>query len=837
MRLLQLFPLAIIFTVTGIKAAEPIDHVATIKELNNDDAKKGRELYAVHCSSCHGKDGDLALNPLARRFAKDELKFGSDPYSLWKTISYGNGLMFRWDAVLTPKERYQVAHFISELILRKNNPTQYFTPSDDYFAQLPAIAKADEKEQESKIQKVEAAPGMIDGTGGKNMVYGPFMQHGVAYSAIKDKNAEYIANVTEKAIIVDLPGNAVICYDTHRLSVSGLWRGKLANTDNTHHTSYKGEYCLRPGSSPSYTNIDAIGWSVGEPKAPKARDHYHYKGLYLDGNTVVLSYSVGSRDILESPGASEDGNIVWRNFKVGPGDKELFCLVTSGGLKATGGKLVQGEGGTTWLSFPPSRTPISVSVAMGDSPQRTGQDDLEKHTKGGPRRWPQKLQTAVAKGKSVDGYALDQLTVPLANPWGSWMRTTAMDFFSDGRMAVSTLSGDVWIVSWDKDNPQALTWSRYAAGLYEPLGLKIVDDIIYVRGRDRITRLHDLNGNGEADFYENFYEEPDEIGASYHAFIYDLQTDRAGNFYFSQSGYKSPLTGGVVKVSPDGKSAEFVGTDLRNPNGMGAGGPNDWVTITDNPSGKEVYNGFFLAKKGAKYGYENSRTVPMLVRLPASVDSSSGGQCWSHAEKWGPLSGTVIHTSYSRCAAFYCFIQDIEPYPNGFAVRFPFDLDSGAMRPRLHPIDNQVYITCHKGWDTNAPLDGVIYRVRHAAEDMVGVCDAAVTGSGIRLTFADDLDPASVKSSAFRAFREDDSKKGPKPPAYELGKAHLINPRTVEINVPGISKEALAERTDEKGNVSVKAPISINYKLRSKNGTVIEQRIYATINSIPLKDE
>ena len=291
----------------------------------------------MHCSSCHGKDGDLALNPLARRFAKDELKFGSDPYSLWKTISYGNGLMFRWDAVLTPKERYQVAHFISELILRKNNPTQYFTPSDDYFAQLPAIAKADEKEQESKVQKVEAAPGMIDGTGGKNMVYGPFMQHGVAYSAIKDKNAEYIANVTEKAIIVDLPGNAVICYDAHRLSVSGLWRGKLANTDNTHHTSYKGEYCLRPGSSPSYTNIDAIGWNVGEPKAPKARDHYHYKGLYLDGNTVVLSYSVGSRDILESPGASEDGNIVWRNFKVGPGDKELFCLVTSGGLKARGG--------------------------------------------------------------------------------------------------------------------------------------------------------------------------------------------------------------------------------------------------------------------------------------------------------------------------------------------------------------------------------------------------------------------------------------------------------------------------------------------------------------------
>ena len=225
----------------------------------------------------------------------------------------------------------------------------------------------------------------------------------------------------------------------------------------------------------------------------------------------------------------------------------------------------------------------------------------------------------------------------------------------------------------------------------------------------------------------------------------------------------------------------------------------------------------------------------MLVRLPASVDSSSGGQCWSHAEKWGPLSGTVIHTSYSRCAAFYCFIQDIKPYPNGFAVRFPFDLDSGAMRPRLHPIDNQIYITCHKGWDTTAPLDGVIYRFRHAEDKMVGICDAAVTASGIRLTFASDLDPRSVKPGAFEAYREDDAKNILKPAEYKLGEVRLIDFRTIEINIPSIGKEALANRTDEKGNIQVKPPISLSYKLKSKSGKVFEQKIYATINSLPKK--
>ena len=479
-------------------------------------------------------------------------------------------------------------------------------------------------------------------------------------------------------------------------------------------------------------------------------------------------------------------------------------------------------------------------MVLGNKPIKVEALNLNLLTKGGPRRWPQTIQTTVVPGESMDGYAFDELIVPLANPWGSWMRTTALDFFSDGRMAVSTLSGDVWIVSWTKENPNALSWNRFATGLYEPLGLKIVDDLVYVRGRDRITRLHDLNGDGEADFYENFYEEPDEIGASYHAFIYELQTDEAGNFYFSQSGYKSPLTGGVVKINPEGKYPEFVGTNLRNPNGMGAGGPKDWITITDNPSGKAVYNGFFLARKGAKYGYTSGRTEPMLVRLPARLDSSSGGQCWTDPKDWGPLSGAVIHTSYSRCSAFYCFIQDVEPYPNGFAMKFPFPLKSGAMRPRVHPIDKQVYLVCQKGWDTSARHDGAIYRIRHTGEPVRGLSGAAVTSTGLRLSFASPLDPASVKESAFSAVRESDKKDknnpNAKPPQVGLGAVRLIEPKTITIEIIDIKKEDLTERTDEKGIVTVNPPISLTFSLVSNDGTPVEQTIHATVNSVPVSN-
>ena len=82
-----------------------------------------------------------------------------------------------------------------------------------------------------------------------------------------------------------------------------------------------------------------------------------------------------------------------------------------------------------------------------------------------------------------------------------------------------------------------------------------------------------------------------------------------------------------------------------------------WITVADNPSGKAVYNGF-SGQKGAKYGYQKSRTVPMLVRLQpqliVQVEANVG------QNGLGATHGSVIHTSYSQCSVFYCFIQDVD---------------------------------------------------------------------------------------------------------------------------------------------------------------------------------
>ena len=827
-------------------AAEGIDHEETIRGLQPADAKAGRALYALHCASCHGKEGKLAVNPLARRFAVDELKFGNDPYSLWKTISYGNGLMFRWDGVLTPRERYQVVHHLREEIIRESNPGQYFEPGEGYYEGLNERADADGIAQQQREDRVEVAPGMIDGSGGTRMIYGPFLQHAVAYGAIRDKNAAYIENTTEKALIVDLPGEQVICYDTARLSVSGIWRGRIADTAETHHTSYKGGRPVMPGGEVLYQDVDRIGWTVDSPGAADESGwgHLRFRGLHVHERRVVLGYEVGGREVRELPGVAPGGKGVTRQLEVGPGTRTVYCLAgrderVTVGLETRRGaaRIVTGADGARWVAIEPSEQatellvrvlPRGVAHAGGDTAE------LGELMGGGPRRWPVEIQTALAPGKSVQGYAADLLTVPLANPYGSWMRISAMDFFEDGRIAVSTLSGDVWIVTVGKGPGAALEWSRFAAGLYEPLGLKVAGGLVHVRGRDRITRLHDLNGDGEADYYESFHEDPNEIGASYHAFVYDLQCDPEGNFYYSQSGYKSPLTGAVVKVSPDGRTSSFVGTDLRNPNGLGSIAQG--ITVADNPSGKAVFNGFMLAREGVRYGFETERSTPMLVVLPPGVDSSSGGQCQSR-EGWGPLGGAVIHTSYSLCSVFYCLIDDAAPYPNGFAIRFPYDLVSGAMRPRVNPVDGQVYVACHKGWDTQAPRDGAIYRLRHTGDPCHAVCGAEVTREGVRLTFACDLDARSVVTENIRVGRASNEKKprgGNTRPATAVA---LEGKRRVLITIPGIAGEDLINRTtrDQKSGVEkvqVNLPLEIALDLVAADGSPVRQVVYATVNSV-----
>ncbi|MGK0205349.1 MAG: hypothetical protein ACI9S9_004437, partial [Planctomycetota bacterium] len=347
-------------------------------------------------------------------------------------------------------------------------------------------------------------------------------------------------------------------------------------------------------------------------------------------------------------------------------------------LHGSDGATVAITGNRIVMSVPPHdktmRVQLVISSLGADSEQGAATLINKRDVTGiplgaGTKRWNEKVVTKGVRGADDGPFAVDTITIPFKNPWGSRMRTGAFDFFSDGRAAVSTWNGDVWIVSGIDDALDSLEWQRFATGLFDPLGLRIVDDVVFVHGRDGLTRLIDINGDGEADRYECFNNQI-YITAAFHEFAFDLQTDQEGNFYFTKGapvnpggrGFMKivPHHGAILKVSADGSTIETVATGMRAPNGIGVS-PDGIITSGDNEG---TYMPRCRLNWIEKPGYyagvkDTAHRTPVpdqpdlpLCWMPMEVDNSSGGQVWVTGAAWKDLQGRLLHNSYGTCSTY-----------------------------------------------------------------------------------------------------------------------------------------------------------------------------------------
>jgi azurin len=381
--------------------------------------------------------------------------------------------------------------------------------------------------------------------------------------------------------------------------------------------------------------------------------------------------------------------------------------------------------------------------------ERAGEGALGELTRGGPAQWPQVFET---KGTLGDGspFAIDTFPTPAQTPWRSLWHFGGLDFFPNGDAALCTIEGEVWIVTGIDDRLMELKWRRFAAGLHQPLGLKIVDGKICVLGRDQLTRLHDLNGDGEADFYECFadgYRTP----TGGHDYVTGLERDREGRFYLA-SGVQ-----GVVRVSPGAKQAEVLATGFRNPNGIGLG-PNGEVAVAVQEGewtpASMVYE--FQPKPGevaGHFGYGGPKTGPRghqppLAYLPRGEDHSSGGQSYVEGDRWGVPAGTLVHFSWGNGTAFLILRQQVGDRSQGCVVPLPGDFNSGAHRGSWNPRDGQLYVVGTTGWITYAPEEGSFQRMRHSGGPVQAPLAFEARDNGVLLRFPEPLDSEAATDPA-----------------------------------------------------------------------------------------
>ena len=553
-----------------------------------------------------------------------------------------------------------------------------------------------------------------------------------------------------------------------------------------------------------------------QPYGPLPHDWAHYKGLYLHGQQVIFSYEVNGIDVLELPGLDRRENEVafTRTINIGPSAQDQVVQVAFDAAKKArlflAGTLEPAEESSpaidalAVLSAEPASAadaPVLAAALLGFSkdarwlPTREGHlrlllparqsaarfkillwsgrrsslpafaqltaaalppVSLEPLTHGGNPRWPEKLVTHGVLGANTGPYAIDTLTSPEQNPWNSWMRFGGMDFFADGkRAALSTWSGDVWLVTGVDGSLESLTWQRIATGLFQPLGLKIVQDRIYVLGRDQITLLQDLDGDGETDLYQNFNNDC-MVSEHFHEFATDLKTDAAGNFYYMKCACHGQEAmhahnGTLLKLPPDGSKLEVVARGFRAVNGMGIG-PAGELTCVDNQGHWMPGNRINWVKPGGWYGYQwawnpehRTNYDEPLCWVHNFVDRSGGTHVWvPPTDQWGPLAGNLLTLSYGMGRMFLVLKEEVNGTPQGGVTQFPLEFETGIMRGTFHPLNHQLYACGLFGWAGNKTKAGGFYRVRYTGQPLNMPAALNIASDGVVLGFTDPLDPQSA---------------------------------------------------------------------------------------------
>ncbi len=485
-------------------------------------------------------------------------------------------------------------------------------------------------------------------------------------------------------------GNTIsVCFDPDTLTYPRVWRDGFVTFTDVRHGFMNG--VRQEGETISRSESDPV--LVNKPY--KNGEQKKYLGLYRDGERVVFAYEIS---------------------------------------------------GVTYLDEPRLEKGVLQRMVMP-----VDQHPAKKVLSGGAARYSEEVTTTGVLGNGTP-YAVDTITLPFANPWKSLLYGGGHDFMSDGSVMYCTMQGDVWHGKGLSRDLKEITWRKYASGLHQPLGLYIEGDQVYVQGRDQITRLHDLNNDGEADYYEA-YSRALSTSKSGHDFTCGLQRDSSGRFY-TASGLQ-----GVMRVSSDGQRAEVLATGLRNSDGIGLT-PDGLVTVPSSegdwmpasmiaairPDGP-ILNRFrtnqedgsinrrpFFGRPGTQL--KRPPEVPMLY-LPRGLDNSSGGQVYVSSQTWGPVHGKMVHLSFGGGRAFLLLRDEFDGWIQGAVVPIAGELLSGAHRARFHPIDGQLYVSGMAGWGTYTTDDGCLQRIRFTGgEDTQLPTGFHVHENGIRVSFS-----------------------------------------------------------------------------------------------------
>ena len=319
------------------------------------------------------------------------------------------------------------------------------------------------------------------------------------------------------------------------------------------------------------------------------------------------------------------------------------------------------------------------------------------------------VMTAQKAAAEAEFYPLRTLPIP----HNVALEVGGMTTIPDGRLAVSTRRGEIWMV----ENPYSATpfYKLFASGMHEVLGLTYHKGSLYAVQRGELTKLTDQNGDGSADYYQNIANW--ELAGNYHEYSYGPVFDKDDNMYLTFNvawvGFGeaklSKWRGWMVKISPDGTLSP-VASGLRSPAGVMMNSSGD-IFYTEN-QGDWVGSGRIThLEKGDFAGHASSliwSNEPGSTMTTQISDIPDNGEpMYKAAEKVKNLKLPAVwypHTLMGISTAD--MIEDKNGFMGPFFKGQYFVSDQGhskVMRMMLEKINGQYQGICfpfREGWQS-----------------------------------------------------------------------------------------------------------------------------------------
>ena len=604
-------------------------------------------------------------------------------------------------------------------------------------------------------------------------------------------------NLTPRALVFPLGRDLWAAFDTDLLRIAAIWRGDgvtpRALAPGSYHTPDKktpgGQFpAPEPDGKVWLANGIYAGWQraarpslddprepapsieeVGRGPLPETMGQFNAVRMVRGG--VVLEYTAGGTDVREWMRSADHNGVpvVERHFAVQPSAEPLILVL---GVKTKDAALSIGGAGVSpeletislagrpdvWVARVPARKEAVIfAIAIAERGSLPGAAPHPMPIDPPAPRWPQEVTTKIRRSVASGAYVVDEVALPLDNPWRRDVRISDIQFLQDGTGVGVTLDGDVWFVRGLHEDRAPVRWKRFASGLHEPLTLAIRDGQVYVFDRNGIWRLRDTNADGEADVHELFSNAFAQT-ADMREFPNTIRLAPGGEFVVAKGNQEATTlgkhNGRVLRISADGRRFTVLGYGFRQPN-IGVNIRTGLVTASDQQGNYIPSTPLHIVKDRQFYGFLSSlqpREVypePIaepLTWIPHTVNASSISQVWLFGARMGALNDAMVHIGFNRPELFRVLFNDRGSKPQAAVVSITQDFDFPPLNGSVNPADGQLYVAGFQilGWGTTASTLSGLGRLRYTGATSTLPREVVPTDKGVLLRFDTALDRATA---------------------------------------------------------------------------------------------